>query len=497
MTHNLRRRASDQFRLQDVVRHLRANPRKWFIPTAICVALAMGYALFRSPTWQATQTVLIRNEAAANNDAGLGRFRDLDEMKVSQETIIEVIQSPDVLRRALASVDGVDPASIDDESVNDLRDAMETAPPDGAELGKTEIIYVRVKDKDQQRALQMATAISHAAQHGLRQLREAKLTSMVQELTHSAEVCDGDLNVARGELAQLEGSLGGDLAELRALDGSGASEGELHRRLNSLDDELRQAHEAQRANDGLLSLLQAAQSDPASFLATPNRLLESQPALRRLKDGLVDAQLRHSQILGSMTARHPLALAAQTEVDEIKSNLHGELQIAIRGVQVEMGLTSQRIDALMSERDALNNRLSGLAGMRSEYSALVANVNHSTTLSEDAHRKLSAARASLAGVDAASLLTLVDEARLAPRPIGPGRTMITILGLFGGLAVGLAYTFFTMPVSPPSVAAAGAAVGPLAKSNGHSHVGRNGDSHKTNGHDSNGHDVTASFSGRG
>ncbi|MDA7980574.1 MAG: Wzz/FepE/Etk N-terminal domain-containing protein [Pirellulales bacterium] len=448
MNHPQRRQANDQLQIRDFVQHLRANPKKWFVPTAICVLLAMGYALLRSPSYEATQSVSIRNEATAASEAGLGRFRDLDDMKVSQETILEVIQSPDVIRRALATVDSVDASSINEMDVNDLRDVVKVTPPDGAELGKTEIIYIKLKAKDQARAKELTVAIAKQAQIGLRKLREAKLQGMFAELTHSAEVSEADLHVSREKLSALEVSLGGDLAELRMLDGSGTVDSDLHRRLNSIEDELRQTRETQRTNKGLLALLRAAQSDPESILATPNRLLESQPALRRLKDGLVDAQLRQSKILGSMTANHPLAAAANTEAEEVKRSLHNELVTAISGLNVELNLTDQRMKALQLERDALNARLSKLAGIRAEYSALASDVKHRTTLLEDARRQQAAARASLAGVDAANLLTMVDEARVSPRPVGPSRTMITLLGLVGGLAIGVGYTFFTTPATP-------------------------------------------------
>ncbi len=482
-----RRRAGDQLRINDVVRHLRANPRKWFVPTAICVLAAMGYALLRTPSWEATQAVLIRNEANGDSDAGLGRFRDLDEMKVSQETILEVIQSPDVLRQALASVDNIDAASISAETVNDIRDIVTVSPPDGAELGKTEIVYITVKDKDQDRAKALAIAVADEAQKGLQRLRGAKLQGMVNELSQSVEVSRADLQAAQKNLSNLEASLGGDLAELRMLDGSGAVDSDLHRRLNSIEDELRQTRETQRANEGLLALLEAAQSNPESFLATPNRLLESQPALRRLKDGLVDAQLRKSQTLGAMTAKHPLAMAAQSEEDEIKRSLHAELQTAIGGLNVELTLTDQRMSALERERDGLNDRLSNLAGIRADYSALAADVKHRTTLLEEAQRKAAAARASLAGVGAANLLTKVDEARISPRPVGPGRTTITLLGLFGGLAIGVGYVFFTMPSATPIRNNAA-----FVQKNGNGIAHTDGNDQHANGHQNgNGHGTPA------
>ena len=62
----------------------------------------------------------------------------------------------------------------------------------------------------------------------------------------------------------------------------------------------------------------------------PNAVLDTQPALRRLKEGLVDAQLRAANLTGSLSAEHPQALAATTAVQKIKNQLLTELRVAIR-----------------------------------------------------------------------------------------------------------------------------------------------------------------------
>ena len=104
----------------------------------------------------------------------------------------------------------------------------------------------------------------------------------------------------------MEREVGPDLAELRNLQEQSSGDSDLRRKAVEIENELRQAKVAETNNRELLKLLTAARDNPGTLLATPNRLLESQPALKRLKDGLVDAQLRTAQHLGTMTHEHPL-----------------------------------------------------------------------------------------------------------------------------------------------------------------------------------------------
>ena len=67
----------------------------------------------------------------------------------------------------------------------------------------------------------------------------------------------------------------------------------------------------EKAHRQLLTLLKDAEADPTRLMAAPNSLLDSQPALRRLKDGLVDAQLRTATLQGRMSAEHPEVVAAR------------------------------------------------------------------------------------------------------------------------------------------------------------------------------------------
>ncbi len=432
---------------------LRRYPKRWLFPVVACTALAGAYGVFRAEQWEATQALLLRNETTARDDA-LGGFRDADELKIKQETLIEVARSRKVLHAALSDVgprDGAASAGYPtEEQIADLRDALSIAAGNGAEMGRTEILHLRVRDRDKRRAMVLAAAIARHTQAGLSALRDAKAESLLRELRKTVDLNLADLRAAQERLAALESRVGVDLAELRMLDVSATGDSDLRRRLNELEHELREAQQALRSNEELLALLQTAQRDPQALLATPNRLLESQPALRRLKDALVDAQVRSAQLLGSMTADHPSVKDAVAAEEEIRAHLHRELDTAIAGAMAELRLTADRVAMLQGQRDTTAAQLQQLASLRAEYSALAAEVRHSTQLVEEARRNEAAARASAAS---ASVLSLIDVPVTGPYPVGPGRVTILMAGGAGGLLLGLAVLFLTVDCTTAARAA--------------------------------------------
>jgi uncharacterized protein involved in exopolysaccharide biosynthesis len=219
-----------------------------------------------------------------------------------------------------------------------------------------------------------------------------------------------------------------------------------------MENEIRQAQLAHRNNEELLALLLEAQQDHAQLLATPNRLLESQPALRRLKDGLVDAQLRTAQLQGNMSASHPQVLAAVEAEVEIRRHLHNELALAIRGLQVELRLTNERLSSLKLQLGNSRERMTRLAGLRAAYVNLVQEVTQRNKMLEQTRKDLSEARSSQAAALTASLISRVDEPDTGSRPVSPGRTLIVLIGLASGLLTGAGVLCLTVtPQSPHAV----------------------------------------------
>ncbi|HWB09695.1 MAG TPA: hypothetical protein VG826_10735 [Pirellulales bacterium] len=449
----------------DVFRFASKHWRRWLLPAAALTLLATAYAVVRRDTWEASQSLVVRNEAAGNL-GDPGRFRHADEMKTTQETIQELAKSRAVLRQALIEVgppedEEVTAAWPTDEDVARLAETIKLAPPKGAEFGKTEVLYLKVRDASRPRALALVSAVSKHLQSRFQALRDAKAQGMIAELSKAVSMAEAEMAGVTDKLAALESSVGGDLAELRILHESSSGDSDLRRKSLELETELRQAQLAERSQQSLLDLLQQARIDQGRLLAVPSRLLESQPALKRLKEGLVDAQLKTAELSGGMSSEHPLVRAAVQAEEEISRQLHQELEIACRGVEVELRLANERAETLAEQLADTRGRLAKLGGLRATYSNLITDVQQRGGLLAAAQRELSEARNSQAGAHSSSLIYTIDTPDAGTRPMGPGRLMIALGGVVAGSLVAAAILFLSLPTGvKPAVETHSATVPP-------------------------------------
>ena len=432
-----------------------SNRRRWLPPAVAVAVVGLLLAGLKCDTWEASQSLVVRNEAAGNLSEP-GRFRHADEMKTTQETILELARSRAVLRQALIEVGppagGASGNWPTDRDVTQLVEAIKLAPPKGAEFGKTEVLYLKVRDNDRGRALALVSAVSKHLQARFQQLRDAKAQGMIAELTKAVSMADGEMASATEKLATLEQSVGSDLAELRILHESSSGDSDLRRKSLELETELRQAQLAERTQQGLFDLLEAARTDQGRLLAMPGSLLESQPALKRLKEGLVDAQLKTAELSGTMSDEHPLVRAALESEGEISRQLHQELEIACRGVQVDLHLSRGRAASLAEQLADTRSRLAKLGSLRASYSNLIAQVEQRNSLLAAAQRELSEARSSQAGAHSSSLIYTIDEPDTGSKPVGPGRLTLAAGVVLAGLLVGAAALFLAIPAPPKQIA---------------------------------------------
>jgi uncharacterized protein involved in exopolysaccharide biosynthesis len=433
---------------------LRQCPKRWLVPALAVAALAGMYAVVRPNTWEASQALILRNEAANSPDVP-GRFAQPDEMKTIQETILELVKGRGVLTAALKQVGppadyrGAVEAWPSVQDVASLRDTLKVTSPKGTEFGKTEIFYLQVRDKDRQRAIDLAAAISSELETSYQALRNAKAQSMVNELGKAVKLAKDDLAGSTTQLNQLETKVGADLAELRMLHESSSGESALRRTITEIRSELRQVETSRNQTEELRTLLTQAQNDPSRLVATPNSLLEAQPALRRLKEGLIEAKLRSAELQDRRSSQHPLVEAAKEAEKEIGTRLHGELATALRAIDVDLRLADGRKAVLQEQLAVATRKLDLLASLRAEYANLVSETRQRTELVAKAEQRLTEARISQATAEAVSLIGRIDTPDTGANPIGPGRMMIVLAGLAGGLVTGVGIVFLTVQPTAP------------------------------------------------
>ena len=233
-----------------------------------------------------------------------------------------------------------------------LQKAVKIVPPKGVEFGTSEVFYLEVRDQNRARAAELSSALSHQLQLHLQEIRDAKAQSMIDELNKAAQLAASDLQSATAQLTALETEVGSDLPELRSLLDANSSDTSLRRTVSEIENELRQVRGTEKANRQLLALLKQSRANPTRLLAAPSRLLDSQPALRRLKDGLVDAQLRTATLQGRMSLAHPEVIAARETEVQVAGRLHAELSTAIRGLESELTLDANRLNMLENQRNS-------------------------------------------------------------------------------------------------------------------------------------------------
>ncbi|MDG2013585.1 MAG: hypothetical protein P8J33_08775, partial [Pirellulaceae bacterium] len=268
----------------------RRKPGLWIIPLFSALLIAFLTAYLGPKSWDATQSFVVREELIGRM-VGPGRFQSLDSMKTAQQVIQETARRPAVLDRVFFSVEGKAPSRGDIES---LRGSISFQAPGGSELGKTEILTVRIESSSPEKAVSLVKALFEQTRQEIRAQRQRKATSMLTEVVAAVELAQERLVETTTKMRRIESQAGGDLSELRGLNEAFSGGSDLRRQVSVLDSEIRQTRQNVERSNQLIQNLTTTFNDPMELLATPRELLESQPALSKLKDQLIKAQVNQS-----------------------------------------------------------------------------------------------------------------------------------------------------------------------------------------------------------
>ena len=139
------------------------------------------------------------------------------------------------------------------------------------EFGKTAVFYLKVKDRDRDRALQLTEAIYAELGKAFGQLRATMAQSAISELKESVTLTEANLAQATRRLAEIEKEAGVDLVALRMLHQSPAGDVPIYHTLASGLEELRQTRAEQAQQATLLAMLQKAEGQSAAAVWPPPR----------------------------------------------------------------------------------------------------------------------------------------------------------------------------------------------------------------------------------
>jgi uncharacterized protein involved in exopolysaccharide biosynthesis len=436
---------------QQLLATLRRHFLVWAIPTVVATVLAAGYGVMRPVKWRASQALVVRDEAGGNTATRAGRFDTSEAMKTAQETVVQMSRNPSTIKAALVEAGPpVDSQLRSDwptkEDVEALQGLITVSPPKGGEFGRNEVIYLSLDAPNRERAVALTTAVCNQLEIQLQELRKAKAQSLIDELEKSVSLAEADLAMATAKLEVTERSVGRDLDELRALTETNAGTSNLRATSNQLKEEIRRTQLTHETNTEQLKLLTAAREDNNRLLAAPQRLYEQQPALKRLKDGLVDAQLQAAQLAGKMRADHPEVKAATLAADEIRRQLNGEINLVVHNLENDLKISSALLKTLEGQYAELDSRLKEVSGLRATYANQLAAVRQRSENLSKVIKDLADVRASQAAALSASLIARLDEPQPGNSPVGPSFSMIVMAGFGGGLIFGFGLVFLMAPL---------------------------------------------------
>lgn len=436
-------------RINHFVRSLSAYRMLLIVPTVVCTVLALGYALFKYDSWTARQSLVIRDDLVGKSFKP-GRFESLDSLKSAQETILEIARKPQVISNALKNL-GPPPMMLtgrqhwpSEKVIEDVQGTILIGAPNGAEFGKTEVILLSAKASSRERARQFIELLLTEIDQKLREVRSAKIQSMSEELGQAVETARISFETSAKQLQQMDAKFGADLSTLRSLNLPNASDGSIQKTISEIrSEQRRQATEVDLAKKQQEMLIKSYQ-DPAQYLVTSSELLKMQPRLEQLVAGLSASQLELAKVSGKYTEEHTEVKSAKRAILDIKVQILKEIQASIHALGANIEFGEDRIRKLVESENKLEDRLSELSSARVEYDKLEQEVSKKSEVLGQARQEL--VQVQSVGQSNIDLLTRVGEPQVSTRPDGPGKRMIVVAGVLGGLLIGFGLFMFTVPL---------------------------------------------------
>lgn len=419
----------------------------WLATTAVTTALGFAYVTFvKEEVWVASQAMIVRDEIGGTMNRQ-GRFDNKEALKAALDTILEVARNPQVVQQALMTQLPPGSPPLSEKDINSfIGGQLAVRSPKGSEFGTTEIFYVDVRHNDQQQAIELNKAICTSLEKRLQDIRMSRYDGIERELEYALEIAKEQRAIATEQLKKIESDVGDNLTDLRSLTDSPSAGGTAKMIVDQLTSERRQVEVQNRQLQEDLRFLQNLEDDPARVLVAPSNVLNSQPGLKRLCEGLVDSQIQELQLTGRYTDEHPAVRAAKFSRQAIRQQLSTELRLARSTLETEINVSEQRVKLLDDQIKAAQKRISELADIRADYANILGEVRNRSTIIEQIEKDLAVAESNRRAAGQSSLVTRIDAPVLSDKPIGPGTKTILLAAMMAGLLSGIGLILLIAPI---------------------------------------------------
>jgi succinoglycan biosynthesis transport protein ExoP len=428
----------------------------WIAPAILGAVLALYYATMLSPQiWSARQSMIVRDDLLGQSYKP-GRFDSIESMKSAQETILEIARQPQVIRNAMVKLGP--PENLkgesaiaewpNEETIEDMQDAVLIHAPNGAEFGKTEVIVLNVKQTTPERSLKFIELLLIEIIAKVDEVRSMRLQSMEVELTRVRDAAMAELKKSKDKLTQMDKALGSDIATMNALSDPQNSDNSIKRDISQIRIEKREATLELEKRNALLSQLKEAKTKPDRILGLSAGMIGILPALDDLKKEMIEKQAEFAVAMGVYQPGHPKYARSKKAIDAMRQQIHLELDLCIAAMENEVKDANTRWSRLDNEMKSLDLQLTKLSENRTEILTLVAELKERTEIANKAQSNLAEIK-SLAEAGVSNLIARVDEPQVSTRPDGPGKKLKILVGGFAGLMLGLGIVLLIAPPLDP------------------------------------------------
>ncbi|MEQ1905693.1 MAG: hypothetical protein ABL888_16005, partial [Pirellulaceae bacterium] len=405
----------------------------------ICSVLSLLYALQAKKKWLASQTMVLRDDLLGESFKP-GRFPSQETLKNAQETLLHIAKKSEVIREALRLTHPEQAAEKDwpsDDVVDGTRDLISLVAPNGSEFGKTDVVILNVKQNSPESAKKFAQTMAEQIEHHIRIFRSDLLRSMEQELNLQYEQAKVEFEQVAEPVRKLVESTGTDLESLKAFNDTGSGGNEMQRVLENLKSEKRSALTQAQLAEKQLELLAEAKSEPEVAFARNNELMQTQPSLKRLADGLNDAKLTYNTLAGAFLSEHPRLKAAEQAVANTKQQIASEISLIESALQTQLELARDQIAFFANEEEKYESRMLSVNEKRIDFQQLTNDLTQRLEAMGKQQTMLSEIQSLANTADRVSLVAIVGEPELATNPIGLSKSWIVLMGTIGGFFLGL------------------------------------------------------------
>jgi polysaccharide biosynthesis transport protein len=414
--------------------------KKIILATAIiCSVLSLLYAVQAKKKWLASQTMVLRDDLLGESFKP-GRFPSQETLKNAQETLLHIAKKSEVIREALRLTHPEHAAEKDwpsDDVVDGTRDLISLVAPNGSEFGKTDVVILNVKQNSPASAKKFAQTMAEQIEHHIRIFRSDLLRSMEQELNLQYEQAKVEFEQVAEPVRKLVESTGTDLESLKAFNDTGSGGNEMQRVLENLKSEKRRALTQAQLAEKQLELLAEAKSEPEVAFARNNELMQTQPSLKRLADGLNDAKLTYNNLAGAFLSEHPRLKAAEQAVANTKQQIASEISLIESALQTQLELARDQIAFFANEEEKYESRMLSVNEKRIDFQQLTNDLTQRLEAMGKQQTMLSEIQSLANTADRVSLVAIVGEPELATNPIGLSKSWIVLMGTIGGFFLGL------------------------------------------------------------